>query len=414
MLHAAFEAIVREERTAIRATLIRLTGNWDLADDCVQEACLRAWETWSRDGLPVKPGAWLTTVARRLALDHLRRERRREEMPADVAHPSDDAEAALLAPERVSGVDAYVLRLIFLCCHPALPRRSQIALTLRNVCGLTTREIARAFVEPESTTAQRLVRARRKLAEERVPFETPPASELPARLDTALSVVYLVFTEGYAATGGPALLRQDLSQEAIRLARLLVRLVPGHAEAEGLLALMLLHDARRMGRVDSDGDLILLEEQDRSLWDRARITEGVSLLGTAMQRLATGPYQLQAAIAALHAEAPTAAETDWRQIAELYRALLRLTPSPVLELNAAVALAMSGRVEEALAWIESIDSQGELTSYHLLPAARADLLRRQGRNDEAREAYTRAVSLASNDAEQRYLQRRLSELSDKR
>ncbi len=413
MLHAAFEAVVREERTAIRATLIRLTGDWDLADDCVQEACVRAWETWSRDGLPAKPGAWLTTVARRLALDWLRRERRREGLPEDLALASEAGEA-MLAPERVSGVEDDVLRLIFMCCHPALPQRGQIALTLRTVCGLTTREIARAFVEPEPTTAQRLVRARRRLAEDRVPFEVPPASELPERLASVLMVIYLVFTEGYAATGGVSLTRQDLSHEAIRLGRLIVRSSPGHAEAEGLLALMLLHDARRAGRVDSEGNLIPLEQQDRSLWDRARIAEGVRLLDCAMQRRRPGPYQLQAAIAALHAQAPTATDTDWRQIAALYAALLRRSPSPVLELNAAVALAMSGDVEEALDWMQALGRRGELRGYHLLPASRADLLRRLGRGEEALAAYAEAIAMAPNDAERRYLQRRVEELGGKR
>ncbi len=274
MLHAAFEAVVREQRAAIRASLIRLTGDWDLAEDCVQEACLRAWQSWSSAGLPNRPGAWLTTVARRLALDQMRRDKRLVEVPEDVAHPPADP----FTPEAISGVEDDLLRLIFTCCHPSLSQRTQIALTLRTVCGLTTREIARAFLEPEPTTAQRLVRARRKLTEEHVPFEVPAASQLPDRLASALLVVYLVFNEGYAATGGSALIRQDLSREAIRLGRLLVRLLPGEPEVRGLLALMLLHDSRRNARIDIDGNLIPLEEQDRGRWDRARITEGLRLI----------------------------------------------------------------------------------------------------------------------------------------
>lgn len=406
MLHAAFEATVREERTAVRATLIRLTGDWDLAEDCVQEACLRAWQTWTRDGMPERPAAWLTTVARRLALDHLRRERRLVGIPDNLPqlHTGSPDE---LPPETVSGVDDDLLRLIFTCCHPALSPEARISLTLRAVCGLTTKEIARAFLEPEATAAQRLVRAKRKLSRAGVPFEVPSAAELPDRLASVLVVIYLVFNEGYAATTGPSLLRQGLSTEAIRLGRLVLRLLPNEPEVNGLLALMLLHDSRRSARVNTDGELIPLEEQDRTLWDRARIAEGLLLLNQAMEKRAPGPYQWQAAIAAIHAEASISQETDWSQISILYGALLRRTGNPVVELNAAVAVAMMGELAEGLDWIMSIERRGELRGYYLLAAAKADLLRRAGRHQEALQAYGDAIVLTSDGPERRYLQRRL-------
>ncbi|MBC7926668.1 MAG: sigma-70 family RNA polymerase sigma factor, partial [Bryobacteraceae bacterium] len=402
MLHAAFEAVIREERTSICASLIRMTSDWELAEDCVQEACLRAWDLWSREGLPARPGGWLATVAKRLALDHLRRARRQCPIPDELVG-GNQPDDSVLSPAGVTGVEDDVLRLIFSCCHPALSEPSQVALTLRTVCGLTTREIARAFVEAEPTTAQRLVRARRKLAEESVPFELPSPSELPLRLVAVQAVVYLVFTEGYAASAGPALLRPDLSHEAIRLARLLVRLLPDDPETSGLLALMLLHDARGNSRVDRHGNFVLLADQDRSLWDRGRIDEGVRILDKALVASKGGPYQTQAAIAALHATAPSAADTDWGQITGLYGAMLRRSPNPVLELNAAVAMAMAGDVDEALDWIASLERRNVLKGYYLLPAAKADLLRRCGRNSDAYVAYADALSIAPTEAERRYL-----------
>ncbi|MBC8165895.1 MAG: sigma-70 family RNA polymerase sigma factor [Bryobacteraceae bacterium] len=409
MLHAAFEAIVREQRAAIRATLIRLTGNWDLAEDCVQEASLRAWTNWSEQGLPERPGAWLTTVARRLAIDHLRRERNLCEIPSNLAQPESHSFGEL-TPETLSGVEDDLLRLIFTCCHPVLNDAARISLTLRTVCGLTTREIARALLEPESTTAQRIVRARRKLAEEHVEFAVPSSKELPLRLKSVLLVIYLVFNEGYAATEGPDLLRSELCREAIRLGRLVVRLLPDEPEARGLLALMLLHDSRRGTRVAVDGALIPLDSQDRSLWDATRIQDGLQEVRRALEMRKSGPYQIQAAIAALHAEAATPEETDWTQIATLYQELLRRTPTPVIELNAAAALAMAGNLDGALRWIDAIEARGELRGYYLLYASKADLLRRNGEFAASATAYEDALKYVPSQPERLYLTRRLAQL----
>ena len=392
------------------AALIRTTGDFELAEEALQEACARAAARWPKDGMPERPGAWLTTVARRCAVDLVRRRstsaRALSELPGvetAAAEPVED-------PAAVSGVEDDRLRLLFTCCHPALAQPAQVSLALRTLCGLSTREIARAFVEPEATTAQRLVRAKRKIRDAGIPYEVPRPEVFPERLQAVEAVVYLVFNEGYASTDQQALIRPDLCAEAIRLGRLLVELLPEEPEARGLLALMLLHDARREGRLDQDGELVPLEGQDRTRWDRATIAEGTALLAEAMAGRRRGPYQIQAAIAALHAGAATAEETDWRQIAGLYGALLQFAPTPVVELNAAVALAMAEGPEKGLAWMDRLDSREELSGYHLLPAARADLLRRAGRLEEARVAYARALALVKSPAERLYLQHRLRAL----
>lgn len=393
------EDVVRRDGARVLAGLIRLAGDFDAAEDALQEAYARALETWSRDGIPNNPAAWLNTVSRRIVLDRLRRGSRTAELP-------DELEAPETIVEEESPIDDDRLRLLFTCCHPALSMEARCALALRTLGGLTTREIARAFVEPEATTAQRLVRAKKKIREARIPYEVPSREALPERVATVLSVLYLIFNEGYASTDAPSLLRPDLTAEAIRLARLTVQLLPEDAEAKGLLALMLLTDSRRNTRV-RDGELVPLEEQDRSQWNRAEIDEGVRIIDDVLALRTPGPYQIQAAIAALHAQANPAAETDWPQIAALYESLLRVRPTPVVELNAAVAFGMATSPEYALERIARID----LPRYHLLPAAKADLLRRLGRCDEAATAYAEALELASNPAERRYLERRLKEQS---
>jgi RNA polymerase sigma-70 factor, ECF subfamily len=404
LLDHLIDQVFRRESGQVLAGLIRTTGDFELAEDALQEACARAALAWPRDGLPERPGAWLTTVARRCAVDLLRRQRARPTWVEDVsqtaaAEPEDD-------PASVSGVEDDRLRLLFTCCHPALAQPAQVALALRTLCGLSTREIARAFVEAESTTAQRLVRAKRKIREAAIPYAVPRPDVFKERLEAVQAVVYLVFNEGYASTEEQGLLRPDLCREAIRLGRLLVELLAGESEALGLLALMLLHDARREARVGPDGALVSLEDQDRSLWDASAIAEGTALLDAALAARAPGPYQVQAAIAALHTGARRAEETDWPQISGLYGALLRYLPTPVVELNAAVALAMAQGPEEGLRWMDSLCAREELAGYHLLPAARADLLRRAGRLEEARLAYTTALALVRNPAERLYLERR--------
>ena len=383
------------------AGLIRLTGDFDAAEDALQEAYARALAVWHRDGVPATPSAWLNTVARRIAIDRLRRDRH-------TALP-DDLEAPPVEIEEPNAIEDDRLRLLFTCCHPALAPEAQCTLALRTLGGLTTREIARGFVEPESTTAQRLVRAKRKIREAGIPYEVPSLARLPERIDTVLGVLYLIFNEGYAATDDDSLLRPNLMAEAIRLARLSAELLPADAETRGLLALMLLTDARRASRLNAQGDLVPLEGQDRSLWSRAQIAEGVRILDDALAMRRPGPYQTQAAIAALHSTAATAGHTDWPQIAALYQALLRQTPTPIVELNAVVALGMASGIPHALEGIARIEARGDLARYHLLPAAKADLLRRLGRPADAAQAYRAALALVTNPAERRYLQKRVAE-----
>jgi len=403
------DELVRREGPRILAGLIgRLGGNFELAEDCLQDAYERALASWPSAGIPERPAAWLTTVAQRCAVDRLRRSR----------HDVDDSDAILdqltaAEPEAIDdgGLPDDRLRLLFTCCHPALAIPAQMALALRTLCGLSTREIARAFLEPEATTAQRLVRAKKKIAGARIPYVVPSHDELPERLGGVLAAIYLVFNEGYTATEGESLMRPDLSAEAIRLAHLLAQLLPHEPEALGVLALMLLHDSRRDARVGADGALVPLEEQDRSRWDRAKIAEGLDTLDRAIAMHRRGPYQLQAAISALHAKAATPASTDWRQIVALYAALHTMMPTAIVELNAAAAVAMVSGPEQGLAWLARVEAGGELGEYHLLPAARADLLRRAGRGDEAELHYRLAIKLARNPAERLYLERRHREVA---
>ncbi len=403
LLGRIVEEVVRTDGRRVLAGLIRLTGDFDAAEEALQEAYTRALVAWQRDGVPATPSAWLNTVARRIAIDRLRRPATAE-LPEDLeAPPFETEDPQLIEDDR--------LRLLFTCCHPALAPDAQSALALRTLGGLTTREIARAFVEPEATTAQRLVRAKRKIREAGIPYEVPPRHKLPERIDTVLGVLYLIFNEGYTATDAPSLIRPDLMVEAIRLARLTVDLLPGNAEALGLLALMLVTDARRDARVTPDGDLVPLDEQDRSRWSQGQIAEGTRLLDGAMAVASPGPYQIQAAIAALHSSAPSAGDTDWAQIAALYRTLLRYVPTPVVELNAVVAFGMATSLATALDGLDRLEARGELARYHLLPAARGEILRRMGERDASAAAFRAALALVTNPAERRYLERRLAEVS---
>lgn len=403
------ERVYTSESRRILATLIRLLGDFDVAEDALQEAFAAASEQWPNEGIPANPRAWLVSAGRFKAVDAIRRKARFDPMSEKVMDRTD-ADAVDPAEAIDDIVEDDQLRLIFTCCHPALAPEARVALTLREVCGLTTEEIARAFLTTPPTLAQRIVRAKTKIREARIPYEVPAGTELPERLDTVLQVIYLVFNEGYSATSGKTLTRSDISSEAIRLGRLLAGLLP-EPEVMGLLALMLLQESRRDARSSPDGDLILLEDQNRTLWNKEHIEEGVKLVEKALTSRRFGPYTLQAAIAAVHSEAATPAETDWTEIVGLYDALLRLEPSSVIELNRAVAVAMKEGPQAGLDLIDAILARGDLSDYHLIHSARAELCRRLGKFDRARASYERALALTQQEPERRFLERRMKELT---
>lgn len=405
-IYEQVDSIYRSESRLVFATLIRLLGDFDLAEEAVQTAFAAALEQWPREGVPANPRAWLVSTGRFKAIDALRRAR----LNSSIMESMGQLEAS---PNPIETDQPEIeddrLRLIFTCCHPALPPDAQVALTLREVCGLTTEEIARAFLTSAPTIAQRIVRAKAKIRDARIPYEVPARAELPNRLDVVLRVVYLVFNEGYTTSYGTTLMRHDLSSEAIRLARLFLELLPD-PEAEGLLALMLLHESRRSARTTSDGEMILLEDQDRSLWNRELIAEGIRLMRHAFASRRLGPYTVQAAISALHAEAPSSAATDWSEIVGLYDLLLRIDPSPVVELNRAVAIAMRDGPGAGLSQIEGLLAKGELDNYPLAHSAKAELCRRAGQMDEARASFEKALALTSQEQQRRFLERRLAEI----
>ena len=400
------DAIYRSESRRIFASLIRLLGDFELAEDALHDAFGAALERWPEEGIPASPRAWLVSTGRFKAIDAMRRRSRFDASQTAIAQQLG-AEAGVAATSDDESIEDDRLRLVFTCCHPALAPDARVALTLREVCGLTTEEIARAFLAVPSTLAQRIVRAKAKIRDARIPYQVPSPAEMPNRLDTVLQVIYLVFNEGYSTSSGESHTRSDLSGEAIRLGRLLVELLP-EPEVMGLLALMLLQESRRVARTSPAGDLILLEEQDRSLWDRDQIAEGKALMEKALLSRRFGSYTLQAAIATAHADAPTAAATDWIRIAGLYDLLVRVEPSPVVELNRAVAVAMRDGPDAGLALIDAILARGDLADYHLVHAARADLCRRAGRTAEARASYEMALNLARQEPERRFLERRMA------
>jgi RNA polymerase sigma-70 factor (ECF subfamily) len=404
------EAVYRSDSRRVLATLIRLLGDFDLAEEAMHEAFAAAVLRWPADGVPANPRAWLVSAGRFKAIDGMRRRARFDASLHRVVEQLDQGATAPTGGDD-EGVEDDQLRLIFTCCHPALPPEGQVALTLREVCGLTTEEIARAFLAPAPTVAQRIVRAKAKIRDAKIPYQIPARAELADRLDAVLRVVYLVFNEGYSASAGATVTRHDLSAEAIRLGRLVVELLP-EPEAIGLLALMLLHESRRAARTSPNGDLVLLADQDRGRWERDRIAEGTALVQRALASRRFGPYTLQAAIAAVHAEAPTSAETDWGQIVGLYEVLLRAEPSPVVELNRAAAVAMRDGPAAGLALIDAILDRGDLQEYYLAHSARADLCRRLGRVEEARDSYRRALALTRQEPERRFLEGRLRELGE--
>jgi len=421
-VHETVSAVYESDSRRVLATLIRLLGDFDTAEEAMHDAFRAALEQWPREGVPSNPRAWLVSAGRFKAIDAMRRLKRFDALD-DVGEAADVAVTDDAAWADAESVEDDRLRLIFTCCHPALAPDAQVALTLREVCGLTTEEIAQAFLTPAPTLAQRIVRAKGKIRDAKIPYQVPTPAELPDRLDAVLRVIYLVFNEGYTASSGAAVTRHDLSAEAIRLGRLLVELLP-EPEAKGLLALMLLHESRRAARMSSEGDVILLDEQDRSLWDRKQIAEGVRLVSQALAPSSSsirresggrgttrfGPYAIQAAIAAVHAEAPTAGDTDWNEIVGLYDALMEISPSPVVALNRAVAVAMRDGPAAGLALVEEILAGGDLSDYRLAHAARAELCRRLGRTDDARASYQRALKLTRQEPERRLIEKRLAQL----
>ena len=405
---ATVDDIYRTESRQVLATLIRLLGNFDAAEEALHEAFAAAIDQWPREGIPNNPRAWLVSTGRFKAIDGMRRRARYDASLNELAKHIETTTSDPIEQDD-EPIEDDRLRLIFTCCHPALKPETQLALTLREVCGLTTEEVARAFLSSPATLAQRIVRAKAKIRDARIPYEVPPPSEISDRLDSVLRVIYLVFNEGYSASSGPALTRTDLSDEAIRLGRLLLELLP-EPEIMGLLALMLLHESRRPARTSATGELVLLERQDRSRWNRAYINEGIELVERALSSRRFGPYTLQAAIAAVHADASGTAETDWAQIVALYDLLARAEPSPIIELNRAVAVSMRDGPAAGLTLVDAILARGELTDYHLAHSARADFYRRLGNRAQARIAYERALALTKQEPERRFLERRLAEL----